>query len=88
MNNEYFNGVKKQMELFTEAENLNPNISDSVKAINDIFQAFRIQDAVNLNDIEFSNPFFWNKPYLVWDETLDSEVLRNPLLRQALKRYW
>lgn len=89
MNDEYFDKVKKQMELFAETDKLNANISDAVKTINDIFKKFGIQYTVNCNDIEFSNSFLWNKPYLVWDKELDINlVLRKPRLSEIIFNHY
>jgi len=89
MNDDYFNKVKKQMELFAETDKLNANISSAVKTINDIFQTFGIQDTVCSNDVEFSNSFLWNKLYLVWDKTLDSNlILRKPRLSEIIFNHY
>lgn len=89
MNDEFFNKVKKQMELFAETDRLNANISDAVKTVNDMFQIFGIQDTVDSNDIEFSNSFLWNKPYLVWDDALDSKlILRKPKLSEIIFNHY
>ncbi|MFH7010553.1 hypothetical protein ACHRV5_01705 [Flavobacterium sp. FlaQc-52] len=81
MNDEYFNNVKKQMKLFEETDKLNSNINitDASTTINNIFQSFNIQDRISSNDIEFSNSFLWNKPYIVWDKKLDSNIILRKL---------
>ena len=89
MNDELFIKVKKQIELFTETDNLNANISDAVKTVNDIFEAFGIKDTVGPNDIEFSNSFLWNKPYLVWDDALGSKLIfRKPKLSEIIFNHY
>lgn len=89
MNDEYFNKVKQQMELFAETDKLNASISDAAKTINAIFQSFDIQDKIEQSDIEFSNSFLWNKPYLVWDKELDSKlILRKPRLSEIIFNYY
>lgn len=85
MHDEYFNKIKKQMELMADTDKLNTNISDAVTTINNVFQKFGIQDTVTSNDIEFSKLFLSNKTYLVRDKELDCKlILRKTRLSEII----
>lgn len=79
MTSEYFDQVKKQMELMAETNRLNSRISEAVEAINQIFSEYGIEQKITKNDIKFTDSFLTNNHYT---EKVDIETTLFKSLRR------